>query len=175
MEMLDPNRRKIQLTKRFDEVNQIVSLTIAKEINNSIPEGVKSFNSKDQGKKIVIYVENDSIISIPGIFFHSIEEVIQEIDDSKYVIRDEEGQELLGILFDILVENIRVWSENKYETRYLYYKIAFPLLKKLKEVGETKFQLIFQQEILKSYILGNLEKKEFLDSQGYLKLLGDFF
>jgi hypothetical protein len=57
----------------------------------------------------------------------------------------------------------------------LYYKIAFPLLKKLREVGETKFQIIFQQEILKTYVSGNVKVKNYLDHEGYLKLIGEFF
>jgi hypothetical protein len=123
----------------------------------------------------VIYLGDDLILSLPGMLFRSIEEAIKEINrtEDKNFIRKQLTS--LDDLFNILVEKIRNWSNNQYDTRLLYYKIAFPLLKKLREVGETKFQIIFQQEILKTYVSGNVKVKNYLDHEGYLKLIGEFF
>ncbi|MHA1916482.1 MAG: hypothetical protein ACW986_00855 [Promethearchaeota archaeon] len=173
--MSDQNKEEIQSTTKFDEINKTISLIVAKEGNKLETEERNPIESKGHGMKIVIYVGNDSIISIPGTFFQSIEETIKEIDEAEYNDHLERRNDFLDDLFDILVENIHDWSKNNYDTQFLYYKIALPLLKKLREVGETKFQIIFQQEILKTYVSGNLQIKEFLDREGYLKLIGDFF
>ena len=77
---------------------------------------------------------------------------------------------LMGLDLDI-----RAWSKNYYDSHFLHYKISFPLLKRLREVGETKFQIIFQQEILKRYATGSLQVKGYLEQEGYLNLISDFF
>lgn len=45
--------------------------------------------------------------------------------------------------------NLQVWSENQYATRLLHSNLAFPLLKKLTEVGDPLAEKVFAEEILK--------------------------
>jgi len=109
----------------------------------------------EKKKKIVIYVKNTPIIMLPG---------------------STKPKVLISLsLYNKLLKNLIKWSENDYNTKFLDYKIAFPLLKELRRVGETRFQIIFQQEILKEYATRGLRVKEFLKNEGYLKLIGDFF
>lgn len=43
--------------------------------------------------------------------------------------------------------NLHVWAEMDYDTRLLHSNIAFPLLKKLTEVGDLKAKKVFKEEI----------------------------
>jgi len=140
-----------------------------------IQEGGELNNLKKGGDKVAIYVGDDPIIKIPGIAFPSFENAIEEIIDKSPLHDKKNGKNAIEILFNGLYLGIRVWSENNYNSQLLHFKISFPLLKKLREVGETKFQIIFQQEILKGYTTSTVKVKQFLEQNGYLKLIRDFF
>ncbi|MFW9970551.1 MAG: hypothetical protein ACFFDF_10145 [Candidatus Odinarchaeota archaeon] len=45
--------------------------------------------------------------------------------------------------------NLQAWYENNYDTRLLHSSLAFPLLKKLAEIGDTQTKLILKEEIIK--------------------------
>lgn len=44
--------------------------------------------------------------------------------------------------------NLQVWYENNYDTRLIYYNLAFPLLKKLTQVGDPLAKKVFKEEIV---------------------------
>ncbi len=67
--------------------------------------------------------------------------------------------------------NLQAWSELGYDTRVLHRNLAFPLLKKLTEVGDKKAQKVFKEEIARRYKSGNKAVKEFLKVEGYLDFL----
>ena len=50
--------------------------------------------------------------------------------------------------------NLQVWYEHGYDTRLLHSSLAFPLLKKLEEVGDPLARKIFQEEILSRFESG---------------------
>ena len=125
--------------------------------------------------KITIYVRNEPLISIPGSGFPSFEYALQELNDNLVGQKNILENNKTKIIFQKLILSLNIWSKNDYDTNLLNYKIAFPLLKKLREVGKTKFQIIFQQEILKRYSTSLSEVKEYLEQEGYLNLIGDFF
>ncbi|MHA1985831.1 MAG: hypothetical protein ACW98D_04235 [Promethearchaeota archaeon] len=153
--------------KRFDGKEDIISIKINVIDDND--------DLHEDYEKIVIYVGEDPIVSIPSEYFPSIEDLIEEIIDKSYTSFCNEENTSLEILLKGLYLDIGAWSNNNYESQFLYYKLSFPLLKKLKEVGETKFQIIFQQEILRRYATGTEKVKEFLERKGYLNLISDFF
>jgi len=43
--------------------------------------------------------------------------------------------------------NLHVWHENNYDTRLLHRNMAFPLLKKLTDVGDPLAKKVFKEEI----------------------------
>ncbi len=45
--------------------------------------------------------------------------------------------------------NLQVWFENNYNTNLLHSNIAFPLLKKLSEIGDPIARRVFKEEIVK--------------------------
>ncbi|MBD3193974.1 MAG: hypothetical protein GF317_02895 [Candidatus Lokiarchaeota archaeon] len=68
--------------------------------------------------------------------------------------------------------NLQVWVENKYDTRLLHSNLAFPLLKKLTEVGSIEASRVFKEEIAMRFLNGGTSIKTFLVNEGYLDFLG---
>jgi len=156
-----------------------VSIKRSNGIDDHISVKIKGKDNIDDlhegNSKLVICIGDDPIIIIPSINFPSIEDVIEEIIDKSFLSIYQKGMTPAQILLKGLDLDIRAWSKNNYDSHFLYFKISFPLLKCLKEVGETKFQIIFQQEILKKYATSSLQVKKYLEKEGYLKLISGFF
>ena len=103
---------------------------------------------------------------------------IKSIDDAADILGwTEERQE--GVEYDIDPEtefwghcsNLQAWAENKYDTRILHRNLAFPLLKKLTEIGDAKAKVVFKEEIGKRFQEGNQTVRRFLTVEGYLDYL----
>ncbi len=70
-----------------------------------------------------------------------------------------------------LLDNLQVWYENDYDTRLLHSNLAFPLLKKLSEIGDTVARKVLKDEIIKRYKNGTEATKKFLIIEGFLGYL----
>ena len=70
--------------------------------------------------------------------------------------------------FWVHCSNLQVWVEHNYDTRLLRSNLAFPLLKKLVEIGDPLAKDVFKEEIVKRYKVGNYWTKKFLIEEGYL-------
>ena len=67
--------------------------------------------------------------------------------------------------------NLQAWYESNYDTRLLHSNLAFPLLKKLTEAGDTKAKKVFKDEIAKRFERGNLNSVIYLLENEYLTYL----
>ena len=67
--------------------------------------------------------------------------------------------------------NIQAWAENDYDTRILHRNLAFPLLKKLTEVGDPIALQKFKEEIAIRYASGHPTVMTFLTQNGYMRYL----
>ncbi|MFX1569007.1 MAG: hypothetical protein ACFFCV_11650 [Promethearchaeota archaeon] len=67
--------------------------------------------------------------------------------------------------------NIQAWAENDYNTCILHRNIAFPLLRKLSEVGDIKAKRVYKDEIASRFSSGHITVMLYLLNQGYLKSL----
>lgn len=67
--------------------------------------------------------------------------------------------------------NLQVWAENNYNTCLLHSNLAFPLLKKLVEVGDIKAKRVFREEIAKRLETGYPSVVEFLIQEDYIQYL----
>ncbi|MBA7605246.1 hypothetical protein ES703_12376 [subsurface metagenome] len=79
----------------------------------------------------------------------SIDEAAEQLDKS---LEQENNNDVIltpEIEFWGHCSNLQVWYENGYNTRLLHSNLAFPLLKKLTEIGDPKAQKVFKEEILK--------------------------
>ena len=69
--------------------------------------------------------------------------------------------------------NIQVWSEYEYDTRLLHRNLAFPLLKKLSDSGDSIAKRVFKEEVVKRLEKGNQNIIDFLIEGGYTRYLDD--
>ncbi len=67
--------------------------------------------------------------------------------------------------------NLQVWAEQGYDTRFIHSNLAFPLLKKLTEVGDQKAERIFKDEIGKRFEKGPDSVRQYLALEGYMDYL----
>ena len=165
--MKEENKRNIALIKKLNGSYDYISIKIKEKDNDD--------DLHKRSSKLVIYIGENPILAIPSISLPSFEEVIDKINDKSYLSFCKKELTQAENLLKGLDLDIRAWSNNNYDSHFLYYKISFPLLRQLKEVGETKFQIIFQQEILKRYATSPIQVKKYLEQEGYLKLISDFF
>ncbi len=67
--------------------------------------------------------------------------------------------------------NLQAWVENNYDTRLLHRNLAFPLLKKLTDIGDPKAKKVFKDEIAERFVSFYPSVIKFLINGGYLKYL----
>jgi len=64
--------------------------------------------------------------------------------------------------------NLEAWYMHGYDTQLLHSNLAFPLLRKLTQVGDIIAKQVFKKEIIKRFRDGNLNVMVFLIIEGYL-------
>ena len=106
----------------------------------------------------------DEIESIDG----AVEKIDRDEDDTFFFNREKISPETE---FWAHCSNLQVWVENKYNTRLLHKSIAFPLLKKLTELGDSFAKIRLQEEIINRLESGYLPVAKFLIEEGYLNYL----
>ena len=67
--------------------------------------------------------------------------------------------------------NLQTWAENSYDTGILDSRLAFPLLKRLTEVGDKTAEKVFKQEIIKGMMSENFNRILLLVENSYLDYL----
>ncbi|MFX1237041.1 MAG: hypothetical protein ACFE8P_04900, partial [Promethearchaeota archaeon] len=67
--------------------------------------------------------------------------------------------------------NLQAWHENDYDTRLLHRNIAFPLLRKLTIVGDTRAKKVFKEEIAERFASGHETVMMYLKERNYLNYL----
>ncbi len=67
--------------------------------------------------------------------------------------------------------NLQAWIENGYDSRIIHSNLAFPLLKRLTEVGDPQAKKVFKDEIGFRFAEGSDNVKHFLLIEGYLDYL----
>ncbi len=135
------------------------------------------------GKETVIYVSGERfqqckylLISIPVDEVSTFDE-IQSIDEAAERLDRTMEQKVYNVNLPPEAEfwghcsNLQVWAENNYDTRILHRDLAFPLLRKLVEVGDLKAKQVFKEEICKRLERGNKTVIVFLREEGYLDYL----
>lgn len=72
--------------------------------------------------------------------------------------------------------NLQVWYENDYDTRLLHRNLAFPLLKKLTDAGDSLAKRVFREEIAQRLEIGYLPVISFLFLEDFIYYLpNDYF
>jgi len=131
--------------------------------------------------KTVIYVKNKKflqckylLIDIPIEEFkefdkvRSIDDVSEKLDHS---LEKYKNIELLEpeIEFWGHCSNLQAWAENFYDTRLLHSNLAFPLLKKLTDIGDPNAKRVFKDEIVERLMSGSRSVSQYLIQKNYLE------
>ena len=95
----------------------------------------------------------------------SIDDLEREFSDSFEMDPDEE--------FWAHCSNLQAWYENDYDTRLIHRTLAFPLLKKLTEAGDTKASHMFKEEIINRFSEGNSMVNFYLINEEYLEFFSE--
>ena len=101
----------------------------------------------------------------------SVDELSQNLDHSLEGVDSDKIDIPLETRFWVHCSNLQVWYENNYDTKLIHRNLAFPLLKRLVEVGDPLAQKLFQEEIAKRIESGNLTVINYLILEEYLKYL----
>lgn len=147
---------------RTFKINSFLKLKLESGTTN-IYVGGKRF---DQCKYLLLNIPTDYINKYDNI--KSIDEASERLDHGL-----EGYHQPFGITPDMEFKghcsNIQAWYENDYDTRLLHRNIAFPLLRKLSEVGDKLAQRRFKEEIAlrieseEPNVLYYLIKRKYLD------------
>ena len=69
--------------------------------------------------------------------------------------------------------NLQAWVESGYDTRLLHRNLAFPLLKKLCDVGDRKAERLFKEEIAFRFEKGSETVRDFLIAERFIDYLNE--
>jgi Leucine-rich repeat (LRR) protein len=106
---------------------------------------------------------------------NSIDEAVEKLDKS-LDLGNLEGYEIRKkippeVEFWGHCSNLQVWAEQNYDTSFIHSNLAFPLLKKLTEVGDPKAEISFKDEIGKRFEEGPDSVRQYLVLEGYMDYL----
>ncbi|MBY9012662.1 MAG: hypothetical protein KGD70_09840, partial [Candidatus Lokiarchaeota archaeon] len=166
----------------------LITLTIF-SIGSTVRNTVREFKVNDyltlklQNNRTNIYVKNRKftqcmylLLNIPVDRVRDYDQ-IDSIDEAAEVLdKSLEGSRSQHLItpeeeFAGHCSNIQVWAENDYDTRILHRNLAFPLLKRLSDVGDPLARKKFKEEIALRYSSGHSSVILFLSHSGYLKYL----
>lgn len=147
------------------KVNEYITLKFEDRKTNIYVAG-KLFR---QCKYLLLEIPINEITSINEI--ESIDEAAKRLGHS---LENEINPELIlppEVEFWGHCSNLQVWYENKYNPRLLHSNLAFPLLQKLNDVGDTLARQVLKEELARRLIAGAYSVMDLLINKFYI----DFF
>ena len=146
------------------KVNDYITLKLEDGNTNIYVKG-ELFN---QCRFLILNIQVDKISSFDDI--ESIDEAAEKLDVSleRALHKIDPETNFWG-----QCSKLQVWVENKYNTRLLHRNLAFPLLKKLSEVGDPNARRIFKEEICKRFESGNSVVIQYLLEENYLAFMNN--
>jgi len=129
-------------------------------INNELFKQCKYVLTKKKIYELEELRELDSIDDLAEDLDHSLEGIEPELIDIPVETR-----------FWVHCSNLQVWNEQKYDSRLLHSNLAFPLLKRLVEVGDPLAKQVFKEEIAERLEKGSFSTVIYLFDEGYYHFL----
>jgi len=136
-------------------------------------------NLKLKDKKTYIYVGDKEILVCKKVGINILPntisdylkyETIDDLEEFNYTF-DESVKITSETEFFVHCSNLQTWENNGYNTDLIHSSVAFPVLKKLMEVGDLSAKRVFKEEILKRFLTGNKSVQEYLILEGYIQYL----
>ncbi len=129
-------------------------------------------------KSLLLFIPREDLEVLEEI--KSIDEISERIgfslDVSLERYMEQKQRELVNSItpkteFLVHCSNLQVWAEHEYDTRLIHSNLAFPLLKKLTDAGDSIARKKFKEEIGTRYFSGVESVRGFLELEGYLEYL----
>ncbi|MFX1241882.1 MAG: leucine-rich repeat domain-containing protein [Promethearchaeota archaeon] len=144
------------------KINDFITLKLEKD-NTVIYVNDEKFL---QCKYLLIEIPKDKINEFYD--FMSIDEVSEKLDHS--LEKNVKSTQILPeIEFWGHCSNLQAWAENNYDTNLLHSNLAFPLLKKLTDVGDPIAKRIFKEEIAERLTNIFTNVAQYLIQENYLE------
>ncbi len=147
------------------KVNEYLSLKLE---NNETIIYVKDEQFK-HCKFLLLEIPVNEIKSLEDI--ESIDQAAEKLDKSLENPHYQEYELSPELQFWGHCSSLQVWVENNYNTRLLHSNLAFPLLKKLADVGDPLAKKVFKEEIVKRFCSGYFPTMNYLIIEEYLDYL----
>ena len=123
----------------------------------------------DHCKYLLLNIPVDKITDYDNI--DSIDDISEILDKSMEHQNFREHQIPPETEFWGHCSNLQVWSECNYDTRLVHRNLAFPLLRKLTDVGDPTAKKVFKEEIAKRLESDNINVVKYLVNGEYIDYL----
>ncbi|MFW9829379.1 MAG: zinc-ribbon domain-containing protein [Candidatus Thorarchaeota archaeon] len=158
----------------IEDIKPIKKLPLEYQINEFI-------TLKLENNKTVIYVRDEKFLQCKYLLIEIPKENIREFDIFTSI--DDISENLDHSLENDLsinkikpevefwghCSNLQAWSENLYDTNLLHSNLAFPLLKKLTDVGDPNARKVFKDEIAERLMKIYTNVSQYLIQENYLE------
>ncbi len=133
-----------------------------------------------QGNDTVIYIAGNRFLQCKFLLLNIPVDEISNFDEidliDEFVDNYNPSSELSisippDVRFWAHCSNLQTWAENNYDPRILHSNLAFPLLKKLTDIGDKQAIKVFKKEIARRIESGHSTVIQFLWNQGFFKYL----
>jgi len=160
----------IEVSKEF-KVNDYITLKLEFDTWEEYWETVIYVNERrfDQCKFLLLDIPIEEIKTFDEI--ESVDEAAEKLNRSLENIDKHSGGIPPDVEFWGHCSNLQVWFENDYDSRLLHRNLAFPLLKRLTDVGDALAKGVFKEEIAKRMESGHYSIMEYLREGEYLNYL----
>ena len=125
----------------------------------------------------IIYVNGEEFIQCKGLFISNphLYDSIASVDDIESEVIQEENKIVISPEEEFWghCSNLQVWFEHNYDARLLHSNLAFPLLKKLAEIGDITASEKLKIEIMERFAEGSASTREYLMESGFIDFLSE--
>ncbi len=133
----------------------------------------KYITVKLENRKTNIYINGKLSNHCKTLFLGNpkIDKIGDYIENFNSIGEEEKLNLILEVEFLGQCSNLQAWVENNYSTKLLHRNLAFPLLKKLTEVGDLNAEKVFKEEIAKRLESSHPNVIDYLIQEGYTQYL----
>jgi hypothetical protein len=122
-----------------------------------------------QCKYLLLNVPTEEINYLNDI--NSIDEAVVKLNRSFEFSSQTETEISPEVQFWGHCSNLQAWFENNYNSCLIHSNLAFPLLRKLTDVGDLLAKKVFKEEIAKRFENGHISTVQFFAYNNYLNFL----
>jgi len=152
------------MEKKEFKINKYITLKLEKSRTNIYINNEKFI----QCKFLLIEIPIKNAVGLDEL--KSVDEFSEKFGNPFYYRASQSQKIPLETEFWGHCSNLQVWAEHGYNTDLLHSNIAFPLLKRLSEVGDPKARRVFKDEIIKKIESGYIPTIIYLILSNFLAL-----